>query len=229
LDLRQRQLGRPSGLGTPRRQGRSLVLPILVLGALVVVCLVSFLVLPTILKEMNKPAPREVQVIPGIGKRVSYVQLEPLTGKGETVTLRSLAGSVAIVNFWGTWCGPCRTEFPELVELGKQLAPHRDVRLLLVSCGPDGPEDFGELKAETEAYLKSFQNEVPTYWDPDHKTAAAFSHVSRMQVFPTTFVLDREGIIRGVWPGYHPRAVAEMRQLVSRLLNEDSAEAKKAK
>jgi thiol-disulfide isomerase/thioredoxin len=48
---------------------------------------------------------------------------------GRTVTLRSLIGKPLLVHFWATWCGPCRTELPKLVQLGRELG----VRVLLVS------------------------------------------------------------------------------------------------
>jgi thiol-disulfide isomerase/thioredoxin len=54
---------------------------------------------------------------------------------GRTVTLRSRIGEPLLVHFWATWCGPCRTELPKLVQLGRE----RGIRLLLVSVDQGWP------------------------------------------------------------------------------------------
>jgi hypothetical protein len=46
--------------------------------------------------------------------------------------------------------------------------------------------------------------------------------VATLQGFPTTFILDRKGVIRGIWPGYNPSVVPEVRQFVVRLLSEET-------
>jgi len=175
--------------------------------------------LPTILREMGPGHPDDTpDRLPGVGRKIASFALEPLTGAGKASSLQNLAGNVTVVNFWGTWCGPCRLEFPELVELGRQLRGHQDFRMYLVSCGEGRHEDFGDLKENAEAFLRQFDEPVQTYWDSKGQTRGAFAQVAPMQGLPTTFVLDREGVIRGIWPGYHPQCVHEIRQLVKRLL-----------
>jgi len=157
--------------------------------------------------------------VPGIGKKPAALSLEPLTGDGKPVTLQSIVGNVTVVNFWGTWCGPCRQEFPELIELSKELSSHPAFRLFLVSCGQGREEDFDELKAETQAFVAGIEQPVQTHWDPGFKTRSAFNRVATLQGLPTTLVLDRQGVIRGIWPGYRPGCGQEIRQLVLALLD----------
>ncbi len=178
----------------------------------------------------NEPAPRipPYESFRGVGRKLPALELEPLTGDAEPVNLKNLAGHVVVVNFWGTWCPPCRQEFPELAELYAEFRKNPEVRLLAVSCGPDGKEDPKELWENTRRFLAGSRREMPTYADPNETTRVAFDRVVGLQAFPTTFVMDRDGIIRGVWPGYHSRVVSEIKDLVQRLLQADGTAGSKS-
>ncbi|NLX98567.1 MAG: TlpA family protein disulfide reductase [Rhodopirellula sp.] len=156
----------------------------------------------------------------GVGKPLSALQLHPLTGAAEPVTLAELHGKVVLVNFWGTWCPPCRAEIPHLAKLRTKLIDRSDFRLLAVSCGEGGPEDLVELEAATQAYLEHARIDLPTYADPERTTRGAFDHAAGLNGFPTTFLLDREGVIRAVWEGYAPGLVDTMEARVLELLRE---------
>ncbi len=184
---------------------------------LVAVAAASFLMLPTLIDETTGSASRATHQ-PGAGRRLSALALEPLTGDGKPATLETLAGKVVVVNLWGAWCPPCRVEFPHLVDLRAQLSQHPDFRLFLVSCAPGRQEDPAQLKEETEAFLAGSDYQVPTYWDPGFKTRLAFHRAATLRGFPTTFVLDREGVIRGIWTGFHPKIRDEIRELVLQLM-----------
>src|SRR5690606_2449051 len=108
----------------------------------------------------------------------------------EPLTLADLQGKVALVNFWGTWCPPCRAELPHLAKLRQKLADRSDFHLLAVSCGEGGPEDLMELEVSTRVYLEHAKIDLPTYADPDKKTRNAFDSVSGLKGYPTTFLLD---------------------------------------
>jgi thiol-disulfide isomerase/thioredoxin len=197
----------------------------LVLGVLVAVVVVSIFLFRSFVDEMAEiggTRARPMETRRGVGKMLAELSLDPLTGDEKPVTLSDLAGKVVVVNFWGTWCPPCSEEFPHLVELSKEFRQRPDFRLLLVSCAADGNEEVGELRAETLGFLERSEYEVPAYWDPGFKTRLAFHRVATLQGFPTTFILDRKGVIRGIWPGYNPSVVPEVRQFVVRLLSEET-------
>lgn len=169
-------------------------------------------------KQPPPPRPPDYTSDNGVGKRLPALELEPLTGDGKPVTLEKLAGRVAVINFWGTWCPPCRDEFPEIARLYDALRDNPGACVLAVSCGPGGEEDPKALRRETTEFVAQSGYEMPTYSDPNETTRAAFDQVAGLRVFPTTCVIDREGLIRGVWRGYSPGVTREIKGLVEELL-----------
>jgi thiol-disulfide isomerase/thioredoxin len=156
---------------------------------------------------------------PPVGSKLMAVNLQPLTGDGRPVREGDLPGKVTLMNFWGTWCAPCRVEFPHLVELQKTLADQQDFQLLAVSCG-SMTEEYGVLREETQEFLDSQNAAIPTYYDPGGQTRRAVQIASGDDqfVYPTTLIIDRQGIIRGCWQGYDSGRELEMLRLAEKLL-----------
>lgn len=98
---------------------------------------------------------------------------------GKKWTLRDLRGKVVLVNFWATWCLPCRFEFPELEALHKRF---HDQGLVVLAISD---EDKEVLRKFLAAYPYSF----PILPDPGRRTGQAY----RVRSVPQTFVYDREG------------------------------------
>jgi thiol-disulfide isomerase/thioredoxin len=155
-----------------------------------------------------------------IGATLQRVHLAPLTGGGEPVELKDLQGRVTVINFWGTWCPPCRAEFPHVVALNGRFREHEAFQLFAVSCGSGYDTDLAELTDETTAFLRQQEFEVPTYADPEAVTRIAVQEVLGGTSFsyPTTLVLDKSGVIRGVWVGYMPGEERDVEALVEKLL-----------
>jgi cytochrome c biogenesis protein CcmG, thiol:disulfide interchange protein DsbE len=185
--------------------------------ALVAIATISYLSSPPPQKPPEPQIPDYLSQ-PGVGKRLPDLELEPLTGDGKSAKLDGLAGQVVAVNLWGTWCPPCRQEFPEIAELYEKLRNTPHFRLLAVSCGPGGKEDPKTLWNETKEFVADSGYEMPTYSDPNLTTRSAFDRVAGLRAFPTTFVIDGEGRIRGVWVGYRPGIAHEIQELVEPLL-----------
>ena len=102
---------------------------------------------------------------------------------GGTFDASVLEGSVIVVNFWATWCGPCRREQPMLTELESALRD-RGVRFVGVNYRDDG--------AAAIAYLEEFAVAYPSLADPDGGVAFLFE----VPFLPTTIVIDAEGQLR---------------------------------
>lgn len=158
----------------------------------------------------------------GVGQSLLLVELQPLTGDSRRTSLDDLRGQVTLLNFWGTWCGPCREELPHLAALQERYAGQKAFRLLAVSYPPRGqPDDFVSLRDETAALLGRLKIDMPTYFDPNARTLADAARLTGLPGFPTSVLLDRRGVVRAVWIGYRPGVETEMEQWIGDLLDEN--------
>jgi len=156
-----------------------------------------------------------------VGQKLPLVELRRLTGNSSSITRADLENRVVLISFWGPWCPPCRKELPYVAEIGKKFSGDSAFKLLPVSCGPPGQaEDLHSLRLDTARLLEQVGVDMPTYSDPGAATRKAFDAVGSFRGYPTTFILDRNGVIRAVWTGFHSRAAAQMEEFVARLLNE---------
>ncbi len=168
---------------------------------------------PVPVPQPQQPQPR------GIGAPLGQLKLQPLTGDPPAVSLAGLRGSVVLLNFWGPWCGPCREELPLIAEIYRRHRDDADFKLLAVSCGQGGGDnDLAPLRRETAALLKKMDISLPTYADPGEVTRDAVDDIAGFEGFPTTLLLDRQGVIRGVWLGPVPEK--EVEELIAGLLAE---------
>ena len=144
-----------------------------------------------------------------------------MTGDAPPISLADVPNHVTLLNFWGTWCPPCRNELPHMAELRQRFAGREAFRLLAVSCPPGGQaEDVQSLQEDTASLLKRLGLDLPTYYDPGDATQTALGSVINLEGYPTTVLLDRHGVIRAVWAGFRPGVETEMERFISTLLDE---------
>lgn len=153
---------------------------------------------------------------PAVGKRLENVDLQPLTGGPEAISGAELSGHITLINFWGTWCPPCKIEFPHIKELEQHFRLNADFRFVSVSCA-DGAFDK-HLAEETADFLKQAQVEFPTFHDPDTVTRREIMRVVGEFAYPTTLIIGRDGLIKAVWIGYAPGIEKQMREILDREL-----------
>jgi peroxiredoxin len=167
------------------------------------------------------PGMAEALKDPAVGQPMSALDLEPLTGEADAVSLDSLRGKVAVINFWGTDCAPCVKEFPRLAEVWDRNRGNAEFKFVSVST-KDAPENVDKLRDETSAFLKSHSVAIPTYADALGKSRDKFADLTKDPdpAYPITMVLDRKGVIRAVWRGYADGEEHQVEQMISKLLNE---------
>lgn len=114
--------------------------------------------------------------------------LTPLNEAAVQKLISANKGKALVVNFWATWCGPCRKEMPELIALEKKLAP-KGVKLLLISADESSDEAkagqfLGSVKAPQPWYIKNAADDDKFINGIDPKWSGAL---------PATFIYDRSG------------------------------------
>jgi thiol-disulfide isomerase/thioredoxin len=140
-----------------------------------------------------------------VGKPAPDLALDTLNGKGK-ISNASLQGKVVIVDFWATWCGPCKQSFPKLEELSKKYAGKLEI--VGVSCDEekDGVADWAKLQGATFAIA----------WDEGHKIAPRWN----VKTMPTSFILDSSGNVRHIHAAYHDDEPELMDKEIVALMNE---------
>ncbi len=130
--------------------------------------------------------PPGAQVAPGEGDLAPDFLLETLDG-GE-LRLSDLRGQAVVLNFWATWCAPCRKEMPQLVAAYDRHQQHG-----LVVVGVNLQENKGIIRD----YAEDFGMQFPIAVDRDGRVADQY----RLLGLPTTLFVDRDGVVRSVFTG----------------------------
>lgn len=137
--------------------------------------------------------------------RGAWTQLD-----GRRVSLEDLRGQVVVLDFWATYCPPCREEIPHLVRLQKQFGA-QGFKVIGLNVG--GPEDRPKVPEFVKLY--GIQYELA---EPDADTTRLF--LADNSAIPQTFVLDRRGRLVRHFVGYDSEVASELERAVSDALAE---------
>ncbi|MEO7119098.1 MAG: TlpA disulfide reductase family protein [Candidatus Limnocylindrales bacterium] len=145
--------------------------------------------------------PTVIHGSPLVGKSAPAIRLTDLEGR--TVDLADYRGRPVIINFWASWCEPCKKEFPLFVA----------VRAAHVA---DGLEILGIVHDDSADLARAFASAQGAPWpmlmDPDDVAWNAYAGIG----LPTTFYVDRAGVVRVV--SFGPPASGSIEELIARIL-----------
>lgn len=131
---------------------------------------------PTIPGEIGSDAPKVGQIAPGFSAQKV---------DGAVVSLSELRGQVVLINFWATWCGPCRAEMPDLDAVYQQ---YKEQGFALLGV------NYQETPDQIQGFTSELRVGFPIAQDPSGEIARTY----RVRGFPTSFFIDRNGTVAEV-------------------------------
>ncbi len=120
--------------------------------------------------------------------------------KGGSANLSAYAGKVVLVDFWATWCEPCRLSFPQY----QALADRHGNDVVVVAISEDD-EDHG-----IDRFIQETGASFPVAWDGDKSLAQRY----RIGGMPTLFIVDKNGLVRYVHAGFRPGDEAKVENAI---------------
>lgn len=144
-----------------------------------------------------------------VGKQLPAFSLKDLSGK--TLTQKSVLGKVVLLDFWASWCGPCKAASPTMQKLHSTYSAKG-----LMVIGANTSESDEDAKGAAAKYAK--EHKYTYAFTPQSDKLANALHVTGL---PTFIAVDRRGKIRQVWLGYDPKKTpTELESFVSKLIAE---------
>lgn len=124
---------------------------------------------------------------------------------GSRVSLPALRGKVVVVDFWASWCAPCKQEMPVLESLYKRFKAQG---LVIVGVSVDND------RANAQRFIREVGVSFPIVHDADHSVAGRF----KPPKMPTSYVIDKTGKIRFIHGGYRSEDAQKLEQEITSLL-----------
>jgi len=126
-----------------------------------------------------------------VGKPAPEFTSESVSGEGPA-TLKDAKGTVVILDFWATFCGPCKKSFPKYQALVEQFGGEVNVLAVSVDEAEPGTKD------QISEFVKATGVKFAIVWDKDQTAVKLYAPPT----MPTSYVIDKEGVIRHVHAGY---------------------------
>ncbi len=139
-----------------------------------------------------------------VGKPAPQFTL-PTLQHGQPTTLASYAGKIIYLDFWASWCAPCRTSFPLLDGLHKKLKAQ-------------GFEVIGINLDEEKAKAEEFIKELPVGFTVLHDGKGEWADQYVVESMPTSFIIDKHGVVQHIHHGFASDDIKELEQKITSLL-----------
>ena len=143
----------------------------------------------------------------GPGGALPAIAAPRLADSSSRLALGELRGSVVYVDFWASWCVPCRQSMPQLDAFYRK---YRERGFRVVGVNKD------VAKADAEHFLARVPVSFPLVADPGDAVARAFD----VQAMPSGYLVDRKGVVRYVHRGYTAETADELRREIESLLGD---------
>ncbi len=129
------------------------------------------------------------------------------TRDGKTLSLEDLRGEVVMINFWATWCGPCRQEMPLLEQIYQRYS---GLGFTLLGVNVE------EHSADADRFLAETPVSFPILFDPNNEVSKQYG----VRAMPSTVIVDRQGNVRFLHHGYQPGYENEYQNQIRELVRE---------
>lgn len=172
--------------------------------------LVSIVMLLALLLVGLEQAQAETEVTKA-SARVPAPEFELNDLKDEAIRLSQFKGKVVVINFWATWCAPCKQEIPHLSRI---LENNQDQGLVILTISTDSPQTQSQVGRLARRW------KTQTLLDPEGRVVA---QLNPRGIQPYTVIVDRQGRIAYEHDGYTVGEEVEMEKAIKQVLAEDSA------
>lgn len=150
------------------------------LKKIVAVCLLVGMMTAVMVQAMEKEdSQRNISVGLDVGLKAPNFELENL--HGEKVQLSDFKGKKVMINFWATWCPPCKAEMPDMQKFYEQYGDQ--VTILAINIDPE---------YDVKGFVQQMNISFPILLDDQDKVSSAY----KILTIPTTFIIDEKGIIQ---------------------------------
>lgn len=139
-----------------------------------------------------------------VGDKAPAFKLPQLTQKGQ-LSLSQYRGKVVYLDFWASWCGPCRKSLPLLNKMRKELKG-KPFEVIAIN--------LDEEVKDARGFLKEYPVSYPTLHDAAGKTPTQYN----LRGMPTSYLIDKKGRIQAVHTGFKPSDMKKIRAEVKSLL-----------
>ena len=126
---------------------------------------------------------------------------------GENVRLAEMQGEVVLVNFWASWCGPCREELPKLEEMHQK---YKELGVKIVGINID------ETRELSQKLLKDVEVNFSVLYDHDNRVSEPYN----IRAMPSTYIIDKSGNFRYLHLGYQPGYELAYEEHIKKLMRE---------
>jgi peroxiredoxin len=144
-----------------------------------------------------------------VGNPAPDFSVKVVAGSSGTVSLKSLRGKVVLVDFWGTFCEPCKKSFPKLQDLNAKYGGNG---LKIIGISEDESDDKDKIPSFADTYGAKFA----LGWDADKSIAKSY----KPETMPSSFIIDKKGVVRFAHVGYHDGEEAEVEKEIKGLLEQ---------